>query len=330
MDSSSRELPFCYLRLFRLTEPVNETKETKEETDYWRHALAIFVTPILLYAFIQLENIAKGLTYHDLSKFFVEIMFAAFIPLAIGTILLLYSQLSKDSSKLKYISYFMVVLALTSTLFVAHSVVTVPRGGYQSSYSFSTDTFAGELTRTRSRYEFESNQTVFTRDYPISMALVRGDYDKWSDGMEIRIQTSATNLSGTLYFSLELYHLTGRIYVPDAVYFNQYQASVDLEESQPWTGNIWFPEVYWGDDHEDRRMRLEGYRFVCRLWLRLEGSDQGEVIPIDVDVSGKFYLIDFRVDSALQNGMATFACGVFAGFHALILAIPLIRQKVRK
>ncbi|MDH5375645.1 MAG: hypothetical protein OEW95_07520 [Candidatus Bathyarchaeota archaeon] len=57
------------------------------------------LTPLLLASFVWLEEIAKGSEIHYwfrgliLNRFFVEIMFVAFVPLAAGTLLLLFSRI---------------------------------------------------------------------------------------------------------------------------------------------------------------------------------------------------------------------------------------------
>lgn len=301
----------------------------------FRCALTIILTPILLISFVWLEEMAKGseLYYVDnliLNRFFVQIMFAAFIPLAIGTFLLLFCRIEDAPRKLKYILYAVVILSLIATVFVANSLATVPRGGKQSSFWVSPDTFQGNISAHGEYYYGESYQTLFTKNYPTSMVVVFGQgesiTEKWLD---VRLQTTKpVNLNGTLYLYMFLYRATDEYRThPISIYYTY--KSIELEESSLWMGAILTPEIRWGSNsaraHE--RMRLEGYEIGLRLSLRLRGADYGDVIPFTANVTAHFQIIDFRVDSPLQNGVAILLCGVFVGIYVQILGKPAIKRK---
>ena len=309
---------------------MQEGCKMEEDRNITRYAFTIILTPILLISFVLLEETAKGSELHylgnlTLNRYFVQIMFAAFIPLAIGTFLLLFSRIEDAPRKLKYILYVITVFSLISTLFVAHSLATVPRGGTQSEFGFSTDTFAGNMTRlSTGEYWAETYQTVFTKDYSTSMVVASS-----SPTFELNVRlrtTKPVNLSGILYLFMELHHLTEDPTLPHAVYYSFSQESVNLEGSSLWTGKILTTEIRWGSDNEHERMRLEGYKIVFRLRLSLRGTDDDNVIPFIADVPASFYVIDFRVDSSLQNGMAILLCGVFIGIYVQILVKPIIKS----
>ena len=300
-----------------------------------RCVFAIILTPILIVSFVWLEEIAKGTDIHYwgnliLNRFFVQIMFAAFIPLAIGTFLLLFCRIEDAPRKLKYVLYVITILALISTLFVAHSLATVPRGGKQNSFWFSPKTFTGNITRYRDEeYVGESYQTVFTQNYTASMVVTFGPWKLGKEGnVDVRLQTSKpVNLSGTLYLYLFLYRLTEDYRQGYPLYLTYpSEKPIDLEESSLWVGEIWSPEIRWGSDDEHERMRLEGYKIGFLLFMRLRGDEIDDVIPFTADVTGSFHIIDFRVDSSLQNGVAILLCGVFIGIYVQILGKPVIKR----
>ena len=306
----------------------------EESKNVTRCVFAIILTPILLISFVWLEEIAKGseLYYWGgliLNRFFVEIMFAAFIPLAIGTFLLLFSRIEEAPRLLKYILYVITVLSLISTLFVANSLATVPRGGKQSSFYASPDTFAGNITRrSTGEYRGEAYQTFFTQNYTTSMVVTFGPTELGREGnVGVRFQTTKpVNLSGTLYLYIFLYRLTEDYRQGNSLYFSFSEKSIDFEGSSLWTGKIWSPEIRWGSDNEHERMRLEGYKIGFLLSLKLIGADHGDVIPFTADLTGSFDIIDFRVDSSLQSGVAILLCGVFAGIYIQILGKPVIKR----
>lgn len=152
---------------------VNE----KEVKNVLRYAFAMILSPVMLFSFWRLEEIAKGAELHYwgsliLNHSFVEIMFAAFIPLGIGTFLLLFSRIEEAPRLLKYILYSITILSLLSTLFVVHSLATVPRGSKQYSFHVSPDTFSGNITRLRNgEFSGEAYQTVFIQNYPTSLVV---------------------------------------------------------------------------------------------------------------------------------------------------------------
>lgn len=86
------------------------------------------------------------------------------------------------------------------------------------------------------------------------------------------------------------------------------------------------PEIRWGGYGEHDRIRLEGYKIGLLLSLKLVGSDYDDVTRFTGDIERSFYIIDFRVDSSLQNGMAILLCGIFIGIYIQILAKPIIRK----
>lgn len=305
----------------------------EEDKKVARYLLAIILTPILITIFVWLEEIAKGSELHYwggtiLNRFFVEIMFAAFIPLALGTFLLLFSRFEEAPRLLRFILYAITILSLISTLFMANSLATVPRGGKQSSFGFSTGTFAGNITRlSTGEYCGENYQIVFTNDCPTSMVVASSSP---TFELGVRLQTTKpVNLNGTLYLFMELHRFTEGLRLSRALYYSLSQTSINLEGSSLWTGKIATTEIRWGSDNEHERMRLEGYKIVFRLRLGLSGVDQGKVISFTADVPGSFYLIDFRVDSSLQNGVAILLCGIFAGIHVQILGKSVIKRIVR-
>ena len=311
----------------------------EEGRNVTRCVYAIILTPIMLACFVWLEEIAKGSDIHYwgnliLNRFFVQIMFAAFIPLTIGTFLLIFCRIEDAPRKLKYILYVITVLSLISTLFVAHSLATVPRGGKQESFWFSLDTFAGNITRQDAgEYRGESYQTVFTQNYTTSMVLVFGPIpDQGSEGnLDVRLQTSKpVNLNGTLYLYIFLYRATEDYRQGTPLYFSYSQIFVDLEGNNRWVGGIWAPEIRWGDDDEHERMRLEGYKIGFLVSMRLRGADYGDVISFTADTKGSFQVIYFPVDSSLQNGVAILLCGVFTGIYVQILGKPVIKRVAPK
>ena len=308
---------------------MNEEK-MEEVKNIARYIFIIILTPILVISFVWLEEIAKGTDIHYwgnliLNRFFVQIMFAAFIPLAIGTFLLLFCRIEDAPRKLKYVLYVITILALISTLFVAHSLATVPRGGKQNSFWFSPKTFTGNITRYRDEeYVGESYQTVFIKNYTTSMVLVTG-YGRDFKELDVRVQISKrVNLNGTLYLYLYLYRLTGDR-LPFYLSYHT-EKSIDLRGSIFWNGKILTPEIWWGSYHEHERTRLEGYKIVFVMFMRLRGAEIDDVINFTADVEGSFQVIDFRVDSSLQNGVAILLCGVFIGIYVQILGKPVIKR----
>jgi hypothetical protein len=294
---------------------------------------AIILTPILLVSFVWLEEMAKGSALHYwggliLNRFFVEIMFAAFILLAIGTFLLLFSRIEEAPRKLKYILYVITILSLISTLFVANSLATVPRGGKQSSFWVSPDTFAGTITRLRDgEYTGDAYQTIFTKNYTTSLVVVDASGPSGDPGyLHVSLHTTKpVNLSGTLHFFILLYRATDEYRQGHPLGLMFSEEFIDLEDSH-WVGKIAAPTLIWGSDNEHERMRLEGYKIGFGLWSRLKGADYGDVIHFTADITGSFQIIDFRVDSSLQNGAAILLCGVFIGIYVKILGKPLIRR----
>lgn len=305
----------------------------EEGKNVTRYVFAIILTPILLISVVWLEEIAKGSELHYwggtiLNRFFVEIMFAAFIPLAIGTFLLLFSRIEEAPRLLKYVLYAITIVSLISTLFVANSLATVPRGGKQSSFWVSPDTFAGNITRLRDgEYTGDAYQTVFTKNYTTSLVVVDASGPSGDLGyLHVTLHTTEpVNLSGTLHFLILLYRATDayRQGHPLGLIFSE--EFIELEGSH-WVGKIAAPTLIWGSDNEHERMRLEGYKIGFLLWSRLRGADYGDVIPFTADVTGSFHIIDFRVDSSLQNGVAILLCGVFIGIYVQILGKPVIKK----
>ena len=310
----------------------------EEDKNVTRYAFAIIFTPILLISFVWLEEIAKGseLYYWGnliVNRFFVEIMFAAFIPLAIGTFLLLFCRIEEAPRLLKYILYAITVLSLISTLFVAHSLATVPRGGTQNSFAASPDTFAGNITRrSTGEYRGIAYQTVFTQSYTTSMVVAFGPtlLGKKEGNLGARLETTKpVNLSGTLHLYTYLYRRTQDYGQGTPLYFSFSEKTISFEGSSLWSGKIWGPEIRWGSAARTRphtRMRLEGYKIVFLVLLELEGSDYGDVIPFTAHITGGYDIIDFQVDSSLQNGVAILLCGVFIGIYVQILGKPIIRR----
>jgi hypothetical protein len=312
---------------------MQEGCKMEEGRNITRYAFAIILTPILLISFVLLEETAKGSELHYLgnlilNRFFVQIMFAAFIPLAIGAFLLLFSRIEDAPRKLKYILYVITVFSLISTLFVAHSLATVPRGGKQNGFWVSPDTFAGNITRVRDGgYSGDAYQTVFVRNCTTSLVVVDASGPSGDPGyLHVSLHTTKpVNLSGTLHFLIYLYRATDehrRDYPLDLIFSD---TPMNLEGTS-WVGKIAAPTLSWGSDNEHERIRLEGYRIAFFLWPRLKGADYGEVVPFTADVTGSFYIIDFRVDSSLQNGMAILLCGVFIGIYVQILLKPIIKS----
>jgi hypothetical protein len=298
-----------------------------------RPILAIILTPIMLASFVWLEEIAKGTDIHYLrwedliiNDFFVEIMFGAFIPLAIATGLLLFSRIEEAPGLLKYSLYAITILCLISTIFVAHSLATVPRGGKQTSFDISPDTFAGNITpHDNGEYRGVAYQTVFTQNYTTTWVIVTnlgtsGDLAH----LDVRLQTTKpVNMSGDLHFDVILYRATDE-YLQDQPFNLVYNyVSIDLQGTR-WNGKIAVPSLDWGSYSEYGRMRLEGYKIVFQLWLELRGTDPGEEVEFTADVTDSFRVSDFRVDSSLQNGVAILLCGVFIGTYILILGKPLV------
>jgi len=143
----------------------------------------------------------------------------------------------------------------------------------------------------------------------------------------VRLRTAKpVNLSGTLYLYIFLYRLTEDYKQGTPLFYSFSEKSVNLEGSLLWTGEIWSPEIRWGSDNEHERMRLDGYKIGFLLSLKLIGADHGDVIPFTADVTGSFQIIDFRVDSSLQNGVAILLCGVFIGIYVQILGKPVIKR----
>jgi len=298
-----------------------------------RPILAIILTPIMLASFVWLEEIAKGTDLHYirsedllLNDFFVEIMFGAFIPLAIGTGLLLFSRIEEAPRLLKYGLYAITILCLTSTIFVAHSLATVPRGGHQNPTWISLDTFAGNITsHDTGEYRGVAYQTVFTQNYTTTWVIViprlGTSYDLSRD---VSLQTTKpVNMSGDLHFDVILYRATDE-YRQDQPFNLVYNyVPIDLQGTR-WDGKIAVPSLDWGSYSEYERMRLEGYKIVFQLWLELRGTDPGEEVEFTADVTDSFRVSDFRVDSSLQNGVAILLCGVFVGTYILILGKPLV------
>ena len=296
-----------------------------------RYLFAVSLTPVMLFIFWQLEEIAKGSEIHYsgpliLNHFFVEIMFIAFIPLAFGTFLLLFSRIEEGQKLLKYILYSITILSLITTLFVSHSLATVPRGGKQNSFQVSPDTFVFDITSFRDgEYRGGSYQTIFTRTYPTSLvvALPRG-----SDlVLSLRLwTTNPVSLNGTVYLYIYLYRLADDFEQGTPLFFHYTQKTVKFEGSSLWTGEILAPEIWWGSTNENERMRLVGYKIGFYLDLKLEGSDYRDEIPFNADITASVHIIDFRVDSSIQNGVAILLCGVFVGIYVQILAKPVIRR----
>jgi hypothetical protein len=300
-----------------------------------RPILAIMLTPIMLASFVWLEEIAKGTDIHYfgqgeeliLNDFFVEIMFGAFIPLAIGTGLLLFSRIEEAPRLLKYSLYAIAILCLIPTIFVAHSLATVPRGGKQTSFYISPDTFIGNITRyDTGEYRGVAYQTVFTQNYTTTWVTVTNFGTSDDPGyLDVSLQTTKpVNMSGNLHFDVILYRAADE-YRQDQP-FNlapSMHVSIDLQGTR-WNGKIHVPTLDWGSYSEYERMRLEGYKIGFLLWLELRGTDPGEVVEFTADVTDSFRVADFRVDSSLQNGVAILLCGVFIGIYILILGKPLV------
>jgi len=299
-----------------------------------RPILAIMLTPIMLASFVWLEEIAKGTDLHYfgaredllLNDFFVEIMFGAFILLVIGTGLLLFSRIEEAPRLLKYGLYAITMLCLISTIFVAHSLATVPRGSKQTSFYTSPDTFIGNITRhDTGEYRGVAYQTVFTQNYTTTWIFV--DPTLWSQDLsrDVSLQTAKpVNMSGNLHFDVILYRATDEYRHGQP--FNlapSMHVSIDLHGTR-WNGKIAVPPLDWGSYSEYERMRLEGYKIGFLLWLELRGTDPGEVVEFTADVTDSFRVADFRVDSSLQNGVAILLCGVFIGIYILILGKPLV------
>lgn len=312
---------------------MQEGFEMEGAKNVTRCVFAIILTPMLLVSFVWFEEIAKGSELYYLgnlilNRFFVEIMFAAFIPLAIGTFLLLLSRIEEAPRLLKYVLYVVTILSLISTLFVAHSLATVPRGGKQSGFWVSPATFAGNITRVRNgEYSGYAYQTVFTKNYTTSLVVVDASGPSADLGyLHVSLHTTKpVNLSGTLHFHILLYRATEEYRQGHPLGLIYSETSTDLE-GPSWVGKIAAPTLIWGSDNEHERMRLEGYKIGFLLWSRLEGADYGDIIPFTADVTGSFHIIDFRVDSALQNGVAVLLCGVFIGIYAQMLGKPVIKR----
>lgn len=299
-----------------------------------RPILAIILTPIMLASFVWLEEIAKGTDIHYLGQgeelilndFFVEIMFGAFIPLAIGTGLLLFSRIEEAPRLLKYSLYAVAILCLIFTIFVAHSLATVPRGGHQTSFYISPDTFIGNITRhDTGEYRGVAYQTVFTQNYTTTWIFVNPTLGTSYDlSRDVSLQTTKpVNMSGDLHFDVILYRATDE-YRQDQPFNLVYNyVPIDLQGTR-WNGKIHVPTLDWGSYSEYERMRLEGYKIGFLLWLDLRGTDPGEEVEFTADVTGSFRVADFRVDSSLQNGVAILLCGVFIGIYILILGKPLV------
>lgn len=312
----------------------------EEHKDVPRCILAITLTPILLIIFVWLEETAKGSEIHYISAlilndFFVQLMFGAFIPLAIGTCLLIFSRIESAPKKLKYILYAVTILSLIATLFVANSLATVPRGGRQHSYGVSSDTFDTfslnlTLHQRLGVYYGESYQTIFTNDYPTSLVYVSGYGESFMQDPEVRLRaTNPINLSGTLYLFIYLYRATDDYSQRLPLYFSFSEESIDFDGSSVWVRKeIRSPYFAWGSSGEYRRMRLEGYKIGLLLFLKLRGTDYGDEIHFTANINGRFQIIDFHVDSALQNGVAILLCGIFAGIYVQILGKPVIKRIV--
>lgn len=173
---------------------------------------SILVAPILLYIFVQFQEMAKD------DKLFLPLMFSSFIFLGLEAFFLLSSEIEEAHRGVRYILYAITTVSIIVILIVASSIATVPRGGTRHSYYIPVNNVEGTITWDKKYYgTFE--QILCEVDYPVGLVnaywdmgggvhlnVIRGDYRE--------------NLTGRLRFWLELW--PGQIYRFEEATFTLY------------------------------------------------------------------------------------------------------------
>jgi len=282
-------------------------KERREKSFGFRtsHIMMLAIALALIGLFVFFQEMALD------SSDFLFLMFSSFIFLALGTFLTI-KTFAKSSRVEKKLCLVVAVVFIVALVYVANSLIRVPRGGFYHRTEVTPSSFT--LTAERrwdGSYSGDYSQIIHTADYPEASISISEGWLSF-DVFTIKSQTTL-RMNATLYIFMMLkpYEATGPAIFSEPIAFNE---SKTRQFIQP---NIM---VEWGKADPAYRTRLNGYDLELMIRLYGTGPQVEPSLNFTVDMSNFRLLIDdYVVDSELQNGLSIALTGVFIGS---ILYIP--------
>jgi hypothetical protein len=153
---------------------------------------------------------------------------------------------------------------------------------------------------------------IYSADYAVGHVDA---FAHWGFGEILIISADETlNLNGTLYIALMFTAAPGVFYETRVVPVS----FIDSSTSYADVGSLSF--WGWGSEfaYGGHRFRIEGYKIELWAQLWLDGEDAGSAINFTFHPASSIQILDYTVDSSLQNTIAILLCGIFVTIYAFV------------
>jgi len=265
---------------------------------------ALIFSPLLILLFVWLQVASKD------NPSFLWLMYFSFFFVGLATLLLLHSDVGHAPKRLRRMFYCLTAITIAAIVGSAFSIASVPAGGTHDYFYFTPnnakiDLEYGWTSSGNPGYSGRWEQKFLEVNYPIGAAWVFYELH----GVHIYTEKNVfANVTFWFYLGFwpnrwdyrSIYQLE-----EGTATHNGTESLVSFEDSTF--------AIFWGSDNPESRSRLDrGFAVNMILDVEFEGPNYGD-LEATIPLYSEVYVDYVRVSSQLQDGIAIFFCGIFAG-----------------